>query len=216
MMEHERLEEQQLLERLSELNFVIPPGVTVRDLVGMSSILERIRSFQIDQAAASRADDEAREQYIVTLIGEKEVAFRVVDIEAILEVQKITPVPGLPSFVLGVCNVRGEITSMIDIQRVLGIESRRQKSRRQKAAEKMVIINNNRISVGFIVDAVLDVLRVAESEIQKLNADDSNSERLASFSKGIYIRPDDTGRRDLVILIDTKKLLEAPEMVQFQ
>ncbi len=215
-MEHERLEEQQLLERLSELNFVIPPGVTVRDLVGMSSILERIRSFQIDQAAASRADDEAREQYIVTLIGEKEVAFRVVDIEAILEVQKITPVPGLPSFVLGVCNVRGEITSMIDIQRVLGIESRRQKSRRQKAAEKMVIINNNRISVGFIVDAVLDVLRVAESEIQKLNADDSNSERLASFSKGIYIRPDDTGRRDLVILIDTKKLLEAPEMVQFQ
>ncbi len=215
-MEHERLEEQQLLERLSELNFVIPPGVTVRDLVGMSSILERIRSFQIDQAAASRADDEAREQYIVTLIGEKEVAFRVVDIEAILEVQKITPVPGLPSFVLGVCNVRGEITSMIDIQRVLGIESRRQKSRRQKAAEKMVIINNNRISVGFIVDAVLDVLRVAESEIQKLNADDGNSERLASFSKGIYIRPDDTGRRDLVILIDTKKLLEAPEMVQFQ
>jgi len=215
-MEHERLEEQQLLERLSELNFVIPPGVTVRDLVGMSSILERIRSFQIDQAAASRADDEAREQYIVTLIGEKEVAFRVVDIEAILEVQKITPVPGLPSFVLGVCNVRGEITSMIDIQRVLGIESRRQKSRRQKAAEKMVIINNNRISVGFIVDAVLDVLRVAESEIQKLNADDGNSERLASFSKGIYIRPDNTGRRDLVILIDTKKLLEAPEMVQFQ
>jgi hypothetical protein len=41
-------------------------------------------------------------------------------------------------------------------------------------------------------------------------------ERLAPFSKGIYIRPSDTEKRDIVVLLDTKKLLDAPEMVQFQ
>ncbi len=209
------MDNERLIEQLSELNFTIPPGMTMRDLEGMSSILERLRAIESDKAA-TRDDDEAREQYIATLIGEKEIAFRVVDIEAILDVQKITPVPGLPNFVLGVCNVRGEITSVIDIQRVLGIESRRQKSRRQKAAEKMVIVRNNRFSVCCIVDAVLDVLRIAEPEIEKINAADGEMERLAPFSKGIYIRPDDMEKRDVVILIDTKKMLDSPEMVQFQ
>jgi purine-binding chemotaxis protein CheW len=209
------MDNERLIEQLSELNFTLPPGMTMRDLEGMSSILERLRAIESDKAA-TRDDDEAREQYIATLIGEKEIAFRVVDIEAILDVQKITPVPGLPNFVLGVCNVRGEITSVIDIQRVLGIESRRQKTRRQKAAEKMVIIRNNRFSVCCIVDAVLDVLRIAETEIEKINAADGEMERLAPFSKGIYIRPDDMEKRDVVVLIDTKKMLDAPEMVQFQ
>ncbi len=209
------MDNERLIEQLSELNFTLPPGMTMRDLEGMSSILERLRAIESDKAA-TRDDDEAREQYIATLIGEKEIAFRVVDIEAILDVQKITPVPGLPNFVLGVCNVRGEITSVIDIQRVLGIESRRQKTRRQKAAEKMVIVRNNRFSVCCIVDAVLDVLRIAEPEIEKINAADGEMERLAPFSKGIYIRPDDMEKRDVVVLIDTKKMLDAPEMVQFQ
>jgi|YNPMSStandDraft_2_1061718.scaffolds.fasta_scaffold11730_2 purine-binding chemotaxis protein CheW len=210
------MDSKQLAEQLAELNFTIPPGMTMRDLEGMSSILERLRAIESDDSAATRDDDETREQYIATLIGEKEIAFRIVDIEAILDVQKITPVPGLPNFVLGVCNVRGEITSVIDIHRVLNLESRRQKTRRQKAAEKMVIIRNNRFSVCCIVDAVLDVLRIAESEIQKLNAADGEMERLAPFSKGIYIRPSDTEKRDIVVLLDTKKLLDAPEMVQFQ
>ncbi len=210
------MDNEQLAKQLSELNFTIPPGMTMRDLEGMSSILERLRAIESDKSIATREDDEAREQYIATLIGEKEIGFRVVDIEAILDVQKITPLPGLPSFVLGVCNVRGEITSVVDIQRILGIELRRQKSRRQKAAEKMVIVKNNRFSVCFIVDAVLDVLRIAETEIEKLNATDGELERLAPFSKGIYIRPSDLDKRDVVVLIDTKKLLDAPEMVQFQ
>jgi len=210
------MDSKQLAEQLAELNFTIPPGMTMRDLEGMSSILERLRAIESDDSAATRDDDETREQYIATLIGEKEIAFRIVDIEAILDVQKITPVPGLPNFVLGVCNVRGEITSVIDIHRVLNLESRRQKTRRQKAAEKMVIIRNNRFSVCCIVDDVLDVLRIAESEIQKLNAADGEMERLAPFSKGIYIRPSDTEKRDIVVLLDTKKLLDAPEMVQFQ
>ncbi|MFN3561164.1 MAG: chemotaxis protein CheW [Chloroherpetonaceae bacterium] len=209
-MNHERL-----VEQLSELKFVIPSGMTTRDLEGMASVLERLRAIESDKSTPKH-DDEAREQYIAMLIGEKELAFRVVDIEAILDVQKITPVPGLPNFILGVCNVRGEITSVIDIQRILNIESRRQKSRRQKAAEKMVIARNNKFSVCFIVDAVLDVLRVAEPEIEKVNAADGDMERLAPFSRGVYVRPDDTGKRDVVILIDTKKLLDAPEMVQFQ
>jgi purine-binding chemotaxis protein CheW len=210
------MDNERLAEQLAELNFTIPPGTTMRDLEGMASILERLRAIEVDKNTANRDDDEAREQYIATLISEKEIGFRIIDIEAILDVQKITPVPGLPSFVLGVCNVRGEITSVIDIQRVLGIEARKQKSRRQKAAEKMVIIRNNRFSVCCIVDAVLDVLRIAEPEIEKINAAGGELERLASFAKGIYIRPDDLEKRDVVVLIDTKKMLDAPEMVQFQ
>lgn len=207
---------EQLAEQLARLNFTIPPGMSMRDLEGMASVLERLKAIETDKSSAARDDEEAREQFIAVLIGEKEIGFRVVDIEAILEVQKITPVPGLPSFVLGVCNVRGEITSVVDIHRILGIEARRQKTRRQKAAEKMVILRSNKFSVACIVDAVLDVFRVAEPDIEKVNAADGEMERLSPFARGVYVRPAEAGKRDEVILIDTKKLLDSPEMTQFQ
>ncbi|MCS6988141.1 MAG: chemotaxis protein CheW [Chloroherpetonaceae bacterium] len=208
---------EQLAEQLARLNFTIPAGVSLRDLEGMASVLERLKALGADKTdAATREDEEAREQFIAVLIGEREVGFRVVDIEAILDVQKITPVPGLPNFVLGVCNVRGEITSVVDIHRIFGIEARRQKTRRQKAAEKMVILRNNKFSVACVVDAVLDVFRVAEPDIEKVNAADGEMERLAPFARGLYVRPDAAGKRDEVILIDTKKLLDSPEMTQFQ
>ncbi|MFN3427162.1 MAG: chemotaxis protein CheW [Candidatus Thermochlorobacter sp.] len=160
--------------------------------------------------------EEEREQYIAMLLGEKEVAFRVNDIEAILDVPRITPVPGVPDYILGICNVRGEITSAVDVRKILGLGTRRQKNRRERAAEKMIILRGELYSVGILVDAVLDVLRVAERELVKVNAADGELARISQFAKGLFTRPGEQGRDNDVILIDTESLLSTKELSQFQ
>jgi purine-binding chemotaxis protein CheW len=174
-----------------------------------------IGSVETDKARLQESEEE-REQYIAMLLGEKEVAFRVVDIEAILDVPRITPVPGVPDYVLGICNVRGEITSVVDVRKILGIAVQRQKTRRERAAEKMIIVRGELYSVGFLVDSVLDVLRVAERNIVKINAADGELSHISQFSRGLFTRPGEEGRENDVILIDTEKLLSTKEMMQFQ
>ncbi len=165
--------------------------------------------------SAIEVEDEAREQYIVVLISDREIAFRVTDIEAILDVQRVSPVPGVPKYVLGICNVRGEITSVVNLHTILGLDQRR-KSRRDRAAEKMVIVRGEVFSVGFLVDSVLDVIRVAEREVVKINAADGELSHIAPLSRGLYARPGEENRANDVILMDTERLLGTKELSQFQ
>jgi purine-binding chemotaxis protein CheW len=171
---------------------------------------------QLDQENAMVGTDEKQSQYLAVLLGETELGFRMVDIDSILTPQKITPVPGVPDFVLGICNVRGEITSMVNLHRLLGFETRRQKSRREKSAEKMMILRSNAFAFAFYVDAVLDVVRVPEKEIVQISSNDKEMSRMAMFTKGVYTRPDEGGKRDDVLLIDTQKLMDSKEMTLFQ
>ncbi|MBC8042162.1 MAG: chemotaxis protein CheW [Rhizobacter sp.] len=193
----------------------LPGDIRLDELKAMpADAVQHLKILDEDNGQGKDAD-EIREQYIAMLVGEREIAFRVADIEAILDMQRITPVPGLPSFVLGICNVRGEITSVVDIRKVLGYESRRMSNKRN-AAEKIIIVRGHTYSVGFVVTTVLDVLRVHEREIIQANPEDAEATRAASFATGIYVRAGDELRPSDVILIDTEKLLETKELSQFQ
>ncbi len=202
----------------SEKNARTPNGeIRLEDLNTLDSdALRWIGSVEADRARLQESEEEEREQYIAMLLGEKEVAFRVVDIEGILDVPRITPVPGVPDYILGICNVRGEITSVVDVRKILGINVRRQKTRRERAAEKMIIVRGELYSIGFVVDSVLDVLRVAERDVVKINAADGELAYISQFSRGLFTRPGEQGRENDVILIDTEKLLSTKELMQFQ
>ncbi len=191
--------------RLEDLNTID------KDVIKLLSSIDA--SSDISQ---QQEGEEEREQYIAVLLGEKELAFRVNDIEAILDVPRITPVPGVPDYILGICNVRGEITSAVDVRKILGLGTQRQKNRRERAAEKMIILRGELYSVGILVDAVLDVLRVAERELFKVNAADGELVRISQFAKGLFTRPGEQGRDNDVILIDTESLLSTKELSQFQ
>ncbi|MDX2127718.1 MAG: chemotaxis protein CheW [Chloroherpetonaceae bacterium] len=181
-------------------------------------IIERMKEIEEAKLRAESETDEGdtKEQFVGILVGDKETAFRVNDIEAILNVPKITPIPGMPPYVLGICNVRGEITSVLNLQVILGLDvSKKPKTRRQKSSERLLIVGNVNFSVGFVIDAVLDVIRVGETDVIRINAADSEMYRLSLFSRGIFTRPEEGGRGNDIIIIDTDKLLNAPEIIQF-
>ena len=74
---------------------------------------------------------------------------------------EITKVPRAPEFVEGVINLRGKVIPIIDLRRRFGLAS--------KAHDKntrIIVIEINNIIVGFVVDAVSEVLRIPASTVE--------------------------------------------------
>ena len=73
----------------------------------------------------------------------------------------LTPVHEAPDYVRGIINLRGNIVTVIDLRRKLGMESVPLQS-----STRNVIVKLDREMVGLLVDSVDDIVEVARSDIR--------------------------------------------------
>ncbi|MBW2229959.1 MAG: chemotaxis protein CheW [Deltaproteobacteria bacterium] len=95
-------------------------------------------------------------------LDESPYAIPVERVREIVRVRKITSVPKMPSWVLGVVALRGEIVQVVDLRMRLGIPS---KSTSRQSRIIVLHGDDDRIT-GMLVDAVDQVLRVNEDAFQ--------------------------------------------------
>jgi purine-binding chemotaxis protein CheW len=81
-------------------------------------------------------------------------------IQEIIRDVKVTPVPHAPPQVRGVINLRGEVTTVIDLRQVLGLPALDTTSDTQT-----LIVRSSGESIGLIVDRVGDICAVDSSAI---------------------------------------------------
>ena len=74
---------------------------------------------------------------------------------------EITRVPRAPEFVEGVINLRGKVIPIIDLRRRFGLVSKTHDKN-----TRIIVIEINNIIVGFVVDAVSEVLRIPASTVE--------------------------------------------------
>ncbi len=72
-------------------------------------------------------------------------------VREVRDMQSVTPVPGAPAYVEGVTNLRGQIITVIDLRKRLGIAGG------NGAGEKILIIDLEKSAVGVVVDSVTEV-----------------------------------------------------------
>jgi purine-binding chemotaxis protein CheW len=95
---------------------------------------------------------------VFTLSGEL-FAFPGRNVMEILPAEGISPIPGAPDHIPGLITVRGEIESVIDLRRILGLEGRRQDPGR------ILLAAGSSIRSGVLIDTVEDVVDVPGSSI---------------------------------------------------
>jgi chemotaxis signal transduction protein len=100
-----------------------------------------------------------------------------IDIENVVEVRecpRIFNIPHTPDHVVGVINLRGEILSIVDIRKLLGLSTaalessphtRGAKDSESAGQKHIVVIERNDVRVGIIVDRASGVVRVPDSAI---------------------------------------------------
>lgn len=138
-------------------------------------------------------------QLVSFKIGNEEFGVDILNVHEINKMTQITKVPNAPEFVEGVINLRGRVIPIIDLRTRLGMEKKE-----QDKDTRIIVVEINKRTVGFIVDAVREVLRIPTSitEAPPDLVTGVNSEFIKSVGK-LEDR--------LLILIDLEKVLSTTD-----
>ncbi|MDE4908425.1 chemotaxis protein CheW [Methanogenium marinum] len=123
----------------------------------------------------------------------------------IVEMMEITPIPRSPDYITGVTNLRGEVTNIINISKLIGLPE-------SVASETQRIIvimpdASQGSNVGIIVDDVRSVMQVNEEDVEALS--ESLSSDVTDYVKGIIkVKEDASDTMRLIIWVDMQKVLD--------
>jgi purine-binding chemotaxis protein CheW len=123
-------------------------------------LLGEIKSSRPAEDAPAAAEEWVK--VVLVRAGSGRYAFLGRDIREILSGSELYWVPGLPDFLPGLIHVRGDIESVIDVQRLLG-----QPGAGAGASPRLIVMAVRKdFRSGILVDEVEDVVDVPRSAIQ--------------------------------------------------
>lgn len=132
---------------------------------------QEVRAADTETGKETEVDE--RVEILTFSLDREEFAFRVPDVEEIVRFQKITRVPTLPPYVLGITSLRGKIIPVLDLKARLGIardnrtvsSSDLLEQAESGTEKKILIVAGSRGMIGAIIDRVLGVIRISGREI---------------------------------------------------
>jgi purine-binding chemotaxis protein CheW len=115
--------------------------------------------------ALVKIDDAVQHDRLIQLVSfnldEEEYGVDVLKVREIIRMPVVTRVPNTPHYVEGVINLRGKVIPIISMRRKFGLlETESDKQTR------IMVMDVEGELMGFIVDAVSEVIRISGSEIQ--------------------------------------------------
>lgn len=143
-------------------------------------------------------DDTIIQWVTFRLEGEK-YGIKVMQVQEVLRMTEIAPVPGAPHYVLGIINLRGNVVTVIDTRRRFGLPDVENDDE-----TRIVIVEANNNVVGILVDSVTEVVDLKISEIE--TAPNVGNDESSKYIQGVSSRDD-----ELLILVDVNKLLSDEE-----
>lgn len=105
--------------------------------------------------------DDGLLQLVTFSIGEEEFGVNILKVKEINRTMEITKVPRAPVFVEGVINLRGNVIPIIDLRRRFGLMPKP-----EDKDTRIIVIELSGIIVGFVVDAVSEVLRIPAGTVE--------------------------------------------------
>jgi purine-binding chemotaxis protein CheW len=141
-------------------------------------------------------NDTEKQQIIIFKLDEKLFGVDIGQIREITRVNEISPVPNAPSYIKGVTNLRGQVTTVIDLRKKLEIQAKE-----FDKSTRMMVIESKGTPKGMIVDCVAEVTMIPKADIEETPEITKIMDGTSAYIKGI-------GKKDnrLIILVDLKKL----------
>jgi len=102
-------------------------------------------------------------QLVVFKLGTEEYGIPIEQVREIINCIPVTKLPGTPSYVAGVINVRGKIISVMDFAAKLGLVVNR-------VSKQIVIVEALSKEVGLTVDEVTEVIQTAQENFAVLDS----------------------------------------------
>ncbi len=154
----------------------------------------------------SEQDDEIADpilQWVTYQLEDEVYGINVMQVQGVLRITEIAPVPGAPSYVLGIINLRGSVVTVIDTRSRFGLMPKETDD-----LSRIIIVEVNGNVIGMLVDSVAEVVYLHQSEID--TAPSVSNDDSSRFIQGVCSRED-----YLLIIVDVDKFLSEEETADF-
>ncbi len=167
----------------------------------IGSILHEMREEYWQGLAEVEESQEERLECVTFVLGGETYAFETVYATEVIRVPKLVRVPRVREIIVGVFNLRGEITAALDIRPFLGLP---QPPLTQ--AGRIIVVKSDKFATGLLTERVEGVAALP------LNSFEPVVKSLTSAQRE-YIRGQLDVNGNLIMLLDIRKLMAAPEIV---
>ncbi|TCS39940.1 chemotaxis protein CheW [Reinekea marinisedimentorum] len=153
-------------------------------------------------AQTAKTGDDPILQWVTFRLENETYGINVMQVREVLRYSEIAPVPGAPSYVIGIINLRGNVVTVVDTRERFGLPTSDITDN-----TRIVILETENQVVGILVDAVAEVVYLRQSEIEV--APNVGNEENARYIQGVSHKND-----ELLILIEIKNLLTESEWAE--
>ncbi|UTV98642.1 chemotaxis protein CheW [Marinomonas rhizomae] len=143
--------------------------------------------------------DDPMLQWVTFRLENEIYGVNVMQVKEVLRYSEIAPVPGAPSYVLGIIHLRGTVVTVIDTCQRFGLPSGELTD-----STRIMILEVEGHVIGILVDAVSEVVYLRQSEIEP--SPNVGNDESSKFIQGVCHKND-----ILLILVDLDKLLSEDE-----
>jgi purine-binding chemotaxis protein CheW len=129
-------------------------------------------------------------------VGEALCGMDILKVQEINKLIEMTRVPQAPEYVLGILNLRGEIVTIIDLGKKLGL-----KSTEVNHKTRNIIVNSNGEHIGLMVEQISDVIQVEWEKVEPPPANIGDVQ--GKYFTGVFKTAD-----RLIGILDVEKVLK--------
>ena len=148
--------------------------------------------FQSEGAEVNRSVVEL----VTFFVGDALCGMDILKVQEINKLIEMTRVPQAPEYVLGILNLRGDIVTIIDLGKKLGLKSTELSNKTRN-----IIVNSNEEHIGLMVEQISDVF---QAEWEKVEAPPANlGDVQGKYFTGVFKTED-----RLIGILDVEKVLE--------
>ena len=158
----------------------------------------------MDETAVAAETD----QYLTFKLDTETYAVNVIHVQGILEWMRITRLPRASEIMRGVVNVRGNVVPLMDLRLKFGM-TKTEQGRDTCIINMEVVVNDEKLVIGVLADAVEEVIELDESHIDPTPRIGTRID--TEFIKGI-------GKRDdgFIIILNVERIFSQQEMDMMQ
>lgn len=179
------------------------------DEKSLDEVISELDQEIVEQAAQTprvehrqRRSRSIEDKHVLVRLGDSYYALPMRNVQEIQQLPMVTYLPHLPEWIPGVCNLRGNIVSIMDLKQLLGFEATN-----FAAKTRLVVVRTEcqDLTTGLVVD---EVVRITEVEPANIRRPAGTLEgRLGQFLKGTY----ETSEA-VVCVLDLEIMLNSPTL----